>query len=169
MKTFADDESYNLGHGHAHNKYDVDRTGAVVVVRLEHCESFSCIYSGSTTLTSSQMLPTSRSSRRSVATGENLALVNSLCSAQVRQSLVVPYFRLLTSSGPRSKGRFRGNGSIYTRYNYKDTVSTSSQGSDTFSAIDSHAICFPAVGRDTQSFVIPGSWETIMHAKMANI
>jgi hypothetical protein len=39
MKTFADDESYNSGHGHAYKEYGVDpEKGAVVVVRPDHCE-----------------------------------------------------------------------------------------------------------------------------------
>ncbi|KAK4448987.1 putative monooxygenase [Podospora aff. communis PSN243] len=37
MKTFADDESYNSGHGHAYKEYGVDpEKGAVVVVRPDH-------------------------------------------------------------------------------------------------------------------------------------
>ncbi|KAK0646770.1 FAD binding domain-containing protein [Cercophora newfieldiana] len=37
MKTFADDESYNSGHGHAYKEYGVDpEQGAVVVVRPDH-------------------------------------------------------------------------------------------------------------------------------------
>jgi phenol 2-monooxygenase (NADPH) len=39
MKTFADDESYNSGHGHAYKEYGVEpEKGAVVVVRPDHCE-----------------------------------------------------------------------------------------------------------------------------------
>lgn len=39
MKTFADDESYNSGHGHAYKEYGVDpEQGAVVIVRPDQCE-----------------------------------------------------------------------------------------------------------------------------------
>lgn len=35
---FVDCESYNSGHGHAYEKYQIDETkGALVVVRPDHC------------------------------------------------------------------------------------------------------------------------------------
>ena len=38
-KVYADDESYNSGHGHAYEAYGVDpKRGALVVVRPDHCE-----------------------------------------------------------------------------------------------------------------------------------
>lgn len=40
-KIYADDESYNSGHGHAYEAYGVDASkGAIVVVRPDHCEYF---------------------------------------------------------------------------------------------------------------------------------
>jgi hypothetical protein len=38
---YADEESYNSGHGHAYEAYGVDpQRGALVVVRPDHCKSF---------------------------------------------------------------------------------------------------------------------------------
>jgi phenol 2-monooxygenase len=40
----VDDESYNSGHGHAYEKYEIDvDEGAMVVVRPDQCESISCL------------------------------------------------------------------------------------------------------------------------------
>ena len=39
FKVYADDESYNSGHGHAYEAYGVDpKKGALVIVRPDHCE-----------------------------------------------------------------------------------------------------------------------------------
>lgn len=39
FKVYADDESYNSGHGHAYEAYGVDPAkGALVIVRPDHCE-----------------------------------------------------------------------------------------------------------------------------------
>lgn len=46
FKTFVDCESYNSGHGHAYDTYQIDKTeGAAVVVRPDHCmiSIFMCI------------------------------------------------------------------------------------------------------------------------------
>lgn len=38
-KVYADEESYNSGHGHAYKALGIDRQqGALVVVRPDHCE-----------------------------------------------------------------------------------------------------------------------------------
>ena len=39
-KVFFDDHHYNAGHGHAYEKYGINRAvGALVIVRPDHCRS----------------------------------------------------------------------------------------------------------------------------------
>ena len=43
-KVYADDESYNSGHGHAYAAYGVDaQKGALVLVRPDHCQFISSL------------------------------------------------------------------------------------------------------------------------------
>lgn len=44
FKTLVDCESYNSGHGHTYDTYQIDKTeGAVVVVRPDHCKTSSSV------------------------------------------------------------------------------------------------------------------------------
>lgn len=52
FKVYADDESYNSGHGHAYEAYGIDPAkGALVIVRPDHCEFRPLMDSGDVILT----------------------------------------------------------------------------------------------------------------------